>query len=276
MRVPLLAFALLVGCAPPAPYLRWSAQPPPPTMEGRIVIRDVINKRPPKKGADTPQNVGNVRSGFGIPYAVRLDGGAESANVEPRTLTEAMSEFAAISLSQAGLAVVGPADPQPTAHLWVEVLELWCDGYMGYGATVSLQLVLTDPRSQALRTKVPVRQEGHGPSCRDAYTNALNVVQSQIAAAFLRPDVHAAAVGAGGPPMPAAYPAPGAPPPAMPPDAPQPEPVGACPTGMTVSADTVGHCCWPGQVFSRTRNVCVGVPQSCPPGTHAAAEACVR
>jgi hypothetical protein len=267
MHIRLLALALtLVGCAPPAPYLRWNAQPPPPTMEGRIVIRDVINKRPPKKGADTPQNVGNVRSGFGIPYAVRLDGGAEGANVEPRTLTEAMGEFAASAVGQAGLAVVAPTDPQPTAHLWVEVLELWCDGYMGYGATVSLQLVLTDPRTQALRTKVPVRQEGHGGSCRDAYTNALNDVQAQIAAAFTRPDVRAAAVGAG---------ANAAPPTTPPPAAQAPDGAGSCPMGKMVGPDTAGHCCWPGQVFSMTRNVCVGVPQSCPDGTHAAAEACV-
>ena len=263
MQIRFVALALLVGCAPPAPYLRWNAQPPPPTMEGRIVIRDVINKRPPKKGADTPQNVGNIRSGFGIPYAVRLDGGAEGGNVEPRTLSEAMGEFAATALSQAGLAVVAPTDAQPTAHLWIEVLELWCDGYMGYGATVSLQLVLTDPRTQALRTKVPVRQEGHAGSCRDAYTNALNVLQPQIAAAFMRPDVRAAAVGAGAPPMPAmaTQPASGA--------------AGSCPTGKTVGPDTAGHCCWPGQVFSMSRNLCVGMPQSCPDGTHAVAEACV-
>ena len=256
---------MVVGCAPPAPYLRWNANPPPPTMEGRIVIRDVINKRPPKKGADTPQNVGNVRSGFGIPYAVRLDGGAEGANVEPRTLTESMSEFAATSLAQAGLAVVAPTDPQPTAHLWVEVLELWCDGYMGYGATVTLQLVLTDPRTQALRTKVPVRQEGKGGTCRDAFANALNVLQSQIAAAFMRPDVRAAAVGAG------AMAPPGAP--AM--ATPAPDAAGSCPTGKMVGPDTAGHCCWAGQVYSMSRNVCIGVPQSCPEGMHAAAEACV-
>jgi hypothetical protein len=273
MHIRLLALTLLAGCAPPAPYLRWNAQPPAPAMEGRIVIRDVINKRPPKKGADRPENVGNVRSGFGIPYAVRLDGGAEGDNVEPRTLGQAMSEFAASALSQAGLAVVQPADPQPTSHLWIEVQELWCDGYMGYGATVSLVLVLTDPRNQALRTKVPLRQEGHAGSCRDAYTNALNVLQSQIAAAFMRPEVRAAALGAGAP-LPRATIGPGA----MPPPAtmqPAPEAAGACPTGQTVGPDTATHCCWPGQVFSMSRNVCVGVPQSCPAGTHAVGEACV-
>jgi hypothetical protein len=272
IRLLALTVTLLAGCAPPAPYLRWNAQPAPPAMEGRIVIRDVINKRPPKKGADTPQNVGNVRSGFGIPYAVRLDGGAEGDNVEPRTLVQAMSEFAASALSQAGLAVVSPADPQPTSHLWVEVQELWCDGYMGYGAVVSLTLVVTDPRTQALRTRVPVRQEGHAGTCREAFANALNVLQSQIAAAFMRPDVRAAAVGAGGPAAPPMS-APGA----MPPPGAAPPPSGAagsCPTGKTVGPDTAGHCCWPGQAFSISRNVCVGVPTECPDDMHPAGEAC--
>lgn len=284
IRVVALTVAL-VGCGPPTPYLRWSAQPPPPTMEGRIVLRDVINRRPPKKGADHPQNVGNVRSGFGIPYAVRLDGGAEGANVEPRTLGQSMSEFAAAALAHAGLAVVAPDDPQPTSHLWIEVHELWCDGYMGYGATVSLQLVLTDPRTQTVRVSVPVRQEGHAGSCRDAYANALNVLQSELAAAFMRPDVRAAALGAAAPPFPAtAAPAPtptaspAAPAPTvLPPwgSAPSaPAVANSCPTGKTVGPDTAGHCCWPGQVYSVSRSVCVGVPWSCPPGTRASGEEC--
>jgi hypothetical protein len=35
-----------------------------------------------------------------------------------------------------------------------------------------------------------------------------------------------------------------------------------CPGGKEVSADTAGHCCWPGQVWGQ--GSCVGVPTSCP------------
>lgn len=50
-------------------------------------------------------------------------------------------------------------------------------------------------------------------------------------------------------------------------------PVEACPAGQLRSLDTAGHCCWPGQVYSPSRAVCVGVPQ-CPAGYQALGEAC--
>jgi hypothetical protein len=39
----------------------------------------------------------------------------------------------------------------------------------------------------------------------------------------------------------------------------------ACPAGKVITEDTRGQCCWPGQAWSSTRSVCVGVPQ-CPVG----------
>jgi hypothetical protein len=48
----------------------------------------------------------------------------------------------------------------------------------------------------------------------------------------------------------------------------------SCTGGKETSADTDGHCCWPGQVWSRNR--CVGVPTSCPSRltVNAAGESC--
>jgi hypothetical protein len=43
---------------------------------------------------------------------------------------------------------------------------------------------------------------------------------------------------------------------------------------MEVSADTAGRCCWPGQVWSNTRQSCIGIPQ-CPTGLAPQGEACV-
>ena len=51
-------------------------------------------------------------------------------------------------------------------------------------------------------------------------------------------------------------------------------PVSSCPAGQVMSEDTHGHCCWPAQVWSSSRNVCVGVPQ-CPAGMKASGERCV-
>jgi hypothetical protein len=56
--------------------------------------------------------------------------------------------------------------------------------------------------------------------------------------------------------------------------APAPLPVGkaTCTPGKQVSADTAGHCCWPGQAWARDR--CVGIPTACPEGFRAQGEAC--
>lgn len=48
----------------------------------------------------------------------------------------------------------------------------------------------------------------------------------------------------------------------------------ACPTGQFVTPDTAGHCCWPGQAWSVSRGVCVGVPM-CPADMVPSGDACV-
>ena len=42
---------------------------------------------------------------------------------------------------------------------------------------------------------------------------------------------------------------------------------------VAVSPDTGGHCCWPQQVWSTVRAVCIGIP-ACPSGFHVVGEAC--
>lgn len=45
-----------------------------------------------------------------------------------------------------------------------------------------------------------------------------------------------------------------------------PPPATVCKPGMSVSEDTGGHCCWPGQAWSKSRQKCLGVPVRCPSG----------
>jgi hypothetical protein len=47
-----------------------------------------------------------------------------------------------------------------------------------------------------------------------------------------------------------------------------------CPVGQLANSDTSGHCCWPGQVWSGSRKVCVGVP-SCPGELVPSGDACI-
>ncbi|MBS1148837.1 MAG: hypothetical protein H6Q89_535 [Myxococcaceae bacterium] len=46
-----------------------------------------------------------------------------------------------------------------------------------------------------------------------------------------------------------------------------------CPPGQTVSGDTQGHCCWPEQAWSASRQTCVGIPR-CPAGLSVQQESC--
>lgn len=49
-----------------------------------------------------------------------------------------------------------------------------------------------------------------------------------------------------------------------------------CETGQVITADTAGHCCWPGQAWSKSRKLCIGVPTACPMGFVVQEESCVR
>ena len=47
-----------------------------------------------------------------------------------------------------------------------------------------------------------------------------------------------------------------------------------CQPGQSVTQDTDGHCCWPGQAWLNARQTCVGAPQ-CPPDLQVEGESCV-
>jgi hypothetical protein len=49
----------------------------------------------------------------------------------------------------------------------------------------------------------------------------------------------------------------------------------SCLEGQSVGPETGGHCCWPGQVWSNSRSVCVGIPQ-CGAGFVVQGDVCVK
>lgn len=49
----------------------------------------------------------------------------------------------------------------------------------------------------------------------------------------------------------------------------------ACVSGMSRAPNDKDHCCWNGQVWSKTRSACVGVPKKCPAAMEVEGEACV-
>jgi hypothetical protein len=193
-----------IGCVH-EPYLQWARHPPAPTPpQGRVSVRYVIGKRPEKRGDGDLSNIGNWRSGFGIPYPIRLQ-------PPDHPLDVTMSQFLVEALNSAGIAVTPLQDPGASSHLSLEILDFWCDGYMGYKATVSLMLFVLDPRTGGVRAQVPLQREGAaGPGffqsvqlrCKDAYTNALNAIQNDLMNALVAPQVRSAALGTAPPPAP--------------------------------------------------------------------------
>jgi hypothetical protein len=188
---------------PAVSILRWNAMPPSPPGEGAVQIGQVINKRPEKKGADDINRLGNVRSGWGIPYSVSsMDAGYGL----PVPADGALRQLVEQSLLAAGLAVT---TGQPSATILIEVLELWSDGYANYNAKVSLDLVVLDPRTQQFRARIPLRREGNGGGPGIAYPQALDGIHADMIAAFRDPRVRASLTAGMGAPM---APPPGAPP----------------------------------------------------------------
>ncbi len=265
---------MLGGCGPSGSYLQWEPRVPAMQVQGRVAIKMVPNMRPAGHGDTEMNNLGNERSGFGIPFAVRLEDGT--------TLDGVLSRMVAEAMISAGIGTAGPGDPNATANLAIEIHQFWCDGYAGYKGTVELQLVLLDPASGAVRIRVPVTKDGSGGSCRDAYRGALTAVSQELVIAFSSPAVRAAAIGGGGaaPPPAAGYAQPGYAAPGgqlMLPAAGGPPPASTstqCAPGKSVTAITAGRCCWPGQGWSDPANRCVGPPQ-CPPGWLADESTCV-
>lgn len=204
----MLCGVLAGGCVPAGPFLQWDAAAPAYVQpQGRVAIRYVPNRRPEKKGAQDAYQLGNQRSGFGIPYPIRPEG-------DP-PIDQIVSQIVTQSMAASGIGMTQAADPYATAHVSVEIHRLWCDGYYGYKADVALQIVVIDPRNGAERMRIPVEREGSGAFCREAYRRALTDVSHMITQAFLQPQVRMAVVGAPQPPSPAiAPPPPAAPPPA--------------------------------------------------------------
>jgi hypothetical protein len=197
-----LSAPFLIGCVAPQSILRWNAMPASPPGEGAVQVVQVINKRPEKKGADDLNRLGNVRSGWGIPYSVSsIDAGYGI----PIPADQALRQLIEQSLLASGLAVTtGP----PSAQILIEVLELWSDGYANYNAKVSLDLVVLDPQTRAFRARIPLRREGNGGGPGIAYPQALDGIHADAIAAFRDPRVRASLIG--GMTTPAA--APGGPP----------------------------------------------------------------
>jgi hypothetical protein len=234
------------GCAsePYGPYLKWEARPPAAQQAGRVAIKSVVNRR----SMTEPNNVGNWRAGFGIPYPIRVDSGHTGAQIggvtfEPRPLDETLRALVSDGLQAAGLGLAAPNDPNATAQLVIEIQEFWVDGDFNdvYKAMVALNLVLLDPATGATRASATYRGQGTGDPGQDgkfagegtfaqrAFKRALDRALAEISSGLAQPPMRLAALGSG--PAPAVM-APAAPPGSL----------RACVPGQSIACVGAGGC----------------------------------
>lgn len=193
-RILVSIFSLLVLCSVGStgctfrPYLQWSVQAPAPVMEGLVAVKYVPNHRPPKEGGEAISSIGYQRSGWGIPFNINLEG--ENPSLD-RTVFTLVSQ----ALATAGIGMTVPANPQATSHMAIEINQFWCDGYFPvFNATVALEVVLLDPRTAAVRLRVPVRISEVNSDCQSVYRDVLNKTYQYLVNAFRQPQVRVAAV----------------------------------------------------------------------------------
>ncbi|MFO0554492.1 MAG: hypothetical protein U0271_39295 [Polyangiaceae bacterium] len=112
------------------------------------------------------------------------------------TLTRFVSEAAGGS----GVAIAS-LGTTATATLETELTELWCDGYGGYKANITLVIRAVDPKTKAVLQEATVKGHGGdggwagtGGYCNGAINKALADLQTQLVEALTAPEMFAALV----------------------------------------------------------------------------------
>jgi hypothetical protein len=189
----------VAGCVEQQPFMTWSARPPAGPPEGRVALAGVRNARPEKQGGRNPDVVGMNRAEAGIPYPVRLEGAT--------AVTDAIQRMVGDAATAAALGVTTqPNDPSATALLRGELQELWCDGYFGYKASLTLGIEVLDPATQQVRGRVTIKHQESANRCETAIHNVIAAGYDLLVAALQAPDLRRAAVAGGAGPAVAAAP----------------------------------------------------------------------
>lgn len=130
MRAFLLVTFLPIGCAANVHYtpMRSKVDAPP----AKFVQLEVVNARPPRQGGDDTRAVGIARGGYGNPMTFRQN--------DPGDLLRLVREASEDALKHSGVG----ARPGTGSRLIARILRFWMDGYVGYGADVEVEYVLTD------------------------------------------------------------------------------------------------------------------------------------
>ena len=126
LRLSMVLLALFFAVTACVPAIRLTHTPLDmvDATKGSVIIGSINNLRPEHYGQQNFQIVGNVRGGFGNPFTLNAP--------KEKTIDMALREAVTDALINVGYNVVTPAEKKDAPRLEVDVLEFWCDGYVGY------------------------------------------------------------------------------------------------------------------------------------------------
>jgi uncharacterized lipoprotein YajG len=135
----LLALFFAVTACVPAIHLDHTPLDQAEVTKGSVIIESINNLRPENYGQQNFQIVGVVRGGFGNPFTLNAP--------EEKTIDMALREAVTDALINVGYNVVTPAAKKDAPRLEVDVLEFWCDGYVGYKINTAIVVKLINGAS---------------------------------------------------------------------------------------------------------------------------------
>ena len=135
---------------------------------GSSVNVKVVDARPADHGGEEKAIVGQVRSGVGIPSAMK----DSDPNAVTRTVTEATND---------ALRLAGVAGGKGAKTLVATVKEFWMDGYTGYKGTVVVDYALQDASGATLWQKTLTGSDGAALVMKSSYGMTEDIFKKALA-----------------------------------------------------------------------------------------------
>jgi hypothetical protein len=165
-RLALPLMLLASGCAAALKYNeRWKPDAPLP----RVVNLEVVDARPEDQGGKDPQQVGIVRGGYGNPAAFLAEDRGLPIEMVRRALVDALHGAGVDTSLKAPMT------------LRAKLTRYWMDGYVGYAATVEVDLGLFTADETLVWTQKVIGNEAGAVFSYGAASALLNTALEHLA-----------------------------------------------------------------------------------------------
>lgn len=144
--------------------------------KGSVVVGTVLNKRAEGYGGEGFDFIGTVRGGFGNPFHLTTKPG--------RDLETVLKETARAALEHTGYSI-DPVDGK-SLRLDIDLLDFWCDGYIGYKIYATIEAKLVNPTNGNVLAQKKINVEkgfslnlSYG-QMHEQFDNEINDIQKEL------------------------------------------------------------------------------------------------